>query len=531
MASYHFDPINILDTSNATGVGTGGSMTIGGGISVGRDTYIGGNLAISGTTTSFADNIITLNTNPSGSFDTGFLFGRSADDVSNKNNFSALIYKETTDEFSFGYATADTRGAIAINNYVPIRTGGVNITGGGLNASWDSNTIGNIFTTGGNVGINIANPATNVHIVGNVSVNNNQYVELNVGATEHMIRLQSYSTQSLDTVNKIVFDVWNTDEVGSFYISSYRSGVSSYGNLLFSDYNNVNYMVLDMQFAPNSNIGTINMYAPLNIAANTTIGQYQNRAIKLQSNNTTNRIEFEVVNADEGAAFYISSYTNNASSYGNLKVSDYSNFDYVVLDMQPDGISGTGTVNMYVPLNVSRISTGSISIATGITTASLLATTSISTGQFSATNISSATLNVSTGATMASLRVTELASLTKVTSDSETTGSLIATTGITTGTLLATTGISSGTLNGTNSTITNAVHTTLSSGTLNLSTGLTTASLLATTSISTGLLNVTNLTVTNITGTNVVATALSAGTLNLSTGLTADSLCYNYQLN
>jgi hypothetical protein len=50
-------------------------------------------------------------------------------------------------------------------------------------------------------------------------------------------------------------------------------------------------------------------------------------------------------------------------------------------------------------------------------------------------------------------------------------------TNITTATLLATTSISSGILNATNTTVTNAVHTTLSSGTATLTTGLTSANI------------------------------------------------------
>ncbi|NDC57018.1 MAG: hypothetical protein EBZ69_09505, partial [Alphaproteobacteria bacterium] len=103
MASYECNPLNILDTSNATGLGSGGALTVGGG-------------------------------------------GRFSDDITNNNNYSAMIYSETADEFRFGYATSDTRGSITINSFVPVRVGG-------LNAGEGSNTMGSIFTTGGNVGI------------------------------------------------------------------------------------------------------------------------------------------------------------------------------------------------------------------------------------------------------------------------------------------------------------------------------------------------------------------------------------------
>jgi hypothetical protein len=61
MASYYNNPIEILNTSNSTGLGSGGSLTIGGGVSVGRDNYIGGNITVLGTSASFVDNILVLN--------------------------------------------------------------------------------------------------------------------------------------------------------------------------------------------------------------------------------------------------------------------------------------------------------------------------------------------------------------------------------------------------------------------------------------------------------------------------------------
>ena len=71
MASNYNNPINILDSTNATSLTDGGSMTLGGGISIGKDTFIGGNVSIPGTTTSFSDNILLINKDPTSSTDTG----------------------------------------------------------------------------------------------------------------------------------------------------------------------------------------------------------------------------------------------------------------------------------------------------------------------------------------------------------------------------------------------------------------------------------------------------------------------------
>lgn len=175
MASYQVNPIEILDTTNSTGVGTGGSLTVGGGMSVGKNIYIGGNVNVSGTAVSFADNIIILNANPMTSQDTGILLQRSGNDNLVDNNYAGLIYSEVSDEFKFGYAMADTRGTLSLHSAVPINVGGVTITNGSLNASYQYHTIGNIYTVGGNVGIDKVDPNYKLEIQGSINVNGELY--------------------------------------------------------------------------------------------------------------------------------------------------------------------------------------------------------------------------------------------------------------------------------------------------------------------------------------------------------------------
>lgn len=239
MASYQFSPIEILDTTNATSVSSGGALQVDGGASIRKNVFVGGNLSVSGTTTSFADNILVINGNPSDSVDTGLLFGRYSPDIQNNDNYSAIIYSESADVFQFGYAEADIRGTISLTHLAPVRAatglftkvginttemgssyalnvnGDINLTGdilqngvifsggggGGfvsgtiasaeivsltsgnfvatsgtfgnlmatvINASGDSNTIGSIITTGGNVGIGTSDPLYPLHVDGNI---------------------------------------------------------------------------------------------------------------------------------------------------------------------------------------------------------------------------------------------------------------------------------------------------------------------------------------------------------------------------
>lgn len=163
MTQYTFNPIDILDTTNAIGIGSGGSLNIGGGASISKDFYVGGNLSISGTTTSFSDNILLINKNPTNSVDTGILFQRHTNDIANSQNYSAVVYSEENDEFQFGYLSSETQRAYAsLTDFVKIKTNGIN----SIN---NSNTIGNIFTTGGNVGIGTIYPATKLYVYDSVN--------------------------------------------------------------------------------------------------------------------------------------------------------------------------------------------------------------------------------------------------------------------------------------------------------------------------------------------------------------------------
>ena len=122
MASNYNNPINILDSTNAAGIGSGGSLNVEGGISVKKDTFIGGSLSVSGTSTAFSDNILVMNQKPVSSKDTGILFERYSNDYTDEKKFSGLIYSESSDEFIFGYANSDpnTTG-ITFGNYIPIK--------------------------------------------------------------------------------------------------------------------------------------------------------------------------------------------------------------------------------------------------------------------------------------------------------------------------------------------------------------------------------------------------------------------------
>lgn len=142
--------INVRDTTNinATSYTSGGGITLNGGLAVSQDTFLGGILDIRGGSNNM--NPIKL---------------QSLQISSNYNNGASTVIQS-------GNATRDAASFTPIafsgwndqsNPKLTINSSNVTIpTGSSLIASSNAHTIGNIFTTGGNVGINTTAPKASI---------------------------------------------------------------------------------------------------------------------------------------------------------------------------------------------------------------------------------------------------------------------------------------------------------------------------------------------------------------------------------
>jgi hypothetical protein len=167
--------LSINVNENAVDTDNGGGLTVNGGGAFSQDVYIGGNLNISGT--------IISNASAQGSNSFNYLSLTSTDNSINLSTGS-LVTNGGISIKAAGNATSTTSGGgitvaggaairkdlyvggdiYAINtnstysNFSSCSISNLLVTNG-INATNNSNTLGNLFTTNGNVGIGVVNPA------------------------------------------------------------------------------------------------------------------------------------------------------------------------------------------------------------------------------------------------------------------------------------------------------------------------------------------------------------------------------------
>ena len=183
--------------STISSVYISGTTITGGSLSLSGDLVIGGTLTtVNITTTNATDTNITsgnINITNLATIINATITNANVttSTISNLLNTNAAITTSTIATLLNTNAVATNISTGTLNASTGITAAGARITDANVTTSTiataritnnlvalgDSNTIGNIFTTGGNVGINIANPAYQLDVNGNLHVKTNLYVD------------------------------------------------------------------------------------------------------------------------------------------------------------------------------------------------------------------------------------------------------------------------------------------------------------------------------------------------------------------
>ncbi len=176
--------LNAINVTAGTFVGS--TATLSGNLTVGGDFIVSGTTTTINTEiTTIEDNLLVLNSGPLPSVDAGILMKRFSTGTTGTANYAGMFYKETTDEMTFALTNSDPGSSpVTVSSYLPIRAQSLNLESSGtipqllttnvssgtlisttkLLAIGNSNTIGNLFTTGGNVGIGTSSPSEKLHV-------------------------------------------------------------------------------------------------------------------------------------------------------------------------------------------------------------------------------------------------------------------------------------------------------------------------------------------------------------------------------
>ena len=147
-----------------------------------------------------------------------------------------------------------------MSSYHPFKSGSQYITNG-LISTFNSNTLGNLYTTGGNIGINTPTPAYTLDVNGNINANG-YLTAASIGVsgitTGTVYTTSVISTNSsLGNVNSSGLTTGNINFTGSLY----QNGVAYVGSQWTSTSGNVSYtsgsVVVTNMISTNNSIGTL----------------------------------------------------------------------------------------------------------------------------------------------------------------------------------------------------------------------------------------------------------------------------------
>lgn len=240
--------LSIDNTSQATSVSSGGSMTIRGGTAIGGDLYIGSNVYVSSNIST--TNVITSGLTVGNINFTGDLYQNSnlyvSSQWSSNTNSSSIFYSGNvginTTQPQYNLDVNGTMRSIDILS-TGITVGNINFTGNlyqngvlyseSNSGNWGTDSI-NLFYTRGNVGIITTSPNSTLDVLGNFNVSGSTSLSsISAIKSGNVLTIQNFSTAGNSSIqfmdnsssNKIYIGYANdgsslTSFVGSGYILS-----------------------------------------------------------------------------------------------------------------------------------------------------------------------------------------------------------------------------------------------------------------------------------------------------------------------
>jgi hypothetical protein len=499
--------IAINTSFDSTSSTAGGSLTIGGGVGILKNTYIGKNLRLDSSTGEFRIDGLT---------ESRFF----VDSITNKNitfapdginkifeiNESSLNINATNSSINSTSAGLTILGGLSVNstsNATSLTSGGAftlnggiaikenMILGNGLNSISNSNTVGPIITTGGNVGIGRAptkmltlsgpggdqNVGPNIEIFTSDQPNYPSYQQLNWSGDNISMLFDMYydgvnfrasNSTPIYSIRKVVGQLefnYGRSSAGSIVNVLPAMVIRSSGNVSILNANittaTIGTFLNTNAISTNISSGTINLSTGLtaggaqitnaNITTQTVgISRITTSIIATGSNNTVGNI-FTTASGNVGIGtsnpdekLHLTSKTSNAGPFVALDASANGGISYKIGSTLPANASGSNNLEFYdATSNAVRMvlnSAGNVGIGTIAPTALLDVNGSLRATNSIFTNISSGTLNLSSGLTSASAQITNVNITTQTVGTSRITNSIIATGNNTIGSIITTGG-------------------------------------------------------------------------------------------
>jgi len=446
--------ISIRTTQDAVGFGTGGSLSVYGGAAVSKNLLVNGNLGIGTASPQYQLDVngdmrvsshIYINGGMSAAAGTSSTFSyltlTSSDDAINLSTGSLVTYGGITVQSPTDSTSVTNGGSFLTDGGASI--GKSLFVGGRVVGLSNSNTLGNIFTTGGNVGISTTSPVSKFH------VHASSYPNITLTTDDGYV-----NAIELDSTNKVGGVKWRvmsshqsaSEGQGKYIIQQASASIipfciTSTGNVGISTLNPANNLDVTGTARITTSLTTGAVYATNLTVTNAVSTNITAASAQITNTNVTTSTIATLLNTNtittviSAGTAVATTYTGGSMSLsGNLAIAGTLTTVNITTTNLVDTNVSAGTVTA-TNQNSTNVTTATLNVSTGITAASAQITnlnvttqtvaTILNTNQNS-TNVTTATLNVSTGITAASIQITNANVTTETVGTSRITTSLLA---------------------------------------------------------------------------------------------------------